>query len=114
MRQILVDTARARAAGKRSAGQEVALAEIPDWGPQPDRSLLALNDALQWLEETDPRKGQLIEMRYFGGMTAEESSIALSMPMYMVRRELRLAQALLRKKMACEAPESVSLACHEC
>ena len=113
MRQILVDTARARAAGKRSAGQEVALAEIPDWGPQPDRSLLALNDALQWLEETDPRKGQLIEMRYFGGMTAEESSIALSMPMYMVRRELRLAQALLRKKMACEAPESVSLACHQ-
>ena len=114
MRQILVDTARARTASKRAAGQEVALADIPDWGPQPDRSLLALNDALQWLEETDPRKGQLIEMRYFGGMTAEESSIALSMPMYMVRRELRLAQALLRKKMACQAPESVSHACHEC
>jgi RNA polymerase sigma factor (TIGR02999 family) len=114
MRQILVDSARARTASKRAAAQEVALAYIPDWGPQPDRSLLALNDALQWLEETDPRKGQLIEMRYFGGMTAEESSIALSMPTYMVRRELRLAQALLRKKMACQAPESVSHACHEC
>ena len=72
MRQILVDTARARTAGKRSAAKEVALADVPDWGPQPDRSLLALNDALQWLEETDPQKGQLIEMRYFGGMTAEE------------------------------------------
>jgi RNA polymerase sigma-70 factor, ECF subfamily len=80
MRQILVDSARARTASKRAAAQEVALADIPDWGPQPDRSLLALNDALQWLEETDPTKGQLIEMRYFGGMTAEESSIALSMP----------------------------------
>jgi RNA polymerase sigma-70 factor, ECF subfamily len=114
MRQILVDSARARTASKRAAAQEVALADIPDWGPQPDRSLLALNDALQWLEETDPTKGQLIEMRYFGGMTAEESSIALSMPTYMVRRELRLAQALLRKKMAYEAPESLPLACQEC
>jgi RNA polymerase sigma factor (TIGR02999 family) len=111
MRQILVDAARARTAGKRGAGQVVALAEIPDWGTQPDRSLLALNDALQWLEETDPRKGQLIEMRYFGGMTAEESSVALSMPAHTVRRELRLAQALLRKKMACEAPEALSAYC---
>ena len=109
MRQILVDTARARTAGKRSAAQEVALADVPDWGPQPDRSLLALNDALQWLEETDPQKGQLIEMRYFGGMTAEESSVALSIPMHMVRRELRLAQALLRRKMASEDPDALAV-----
>jgi RNA polymerase sigma factor (TIGR02999 family) len=109
MRQILVDTARARSAGKRSAAQEVALSDVPDCGLQPDRSLLALNDALQWLEETDPQKGQLIEMRYFGGMTAEESSIALSIPMHTVRRELRLAQALLRRKMASEDPEALAV-----
>ncbi len=100
MRQVLVDTARARGAEKRGDGQEVALAEIPDLGPQPNRSLLVLNDALQHLEETDPLKGQLIEMRYFGGMTAEESSMALSIPVHTVRQELRLAQAWLRKEMA--------------
>lgn len=103
MRQVLVDTARARTAEKRGAAQEVVLADVPDWGPQPDRSLLALDDALQWLERTDPRKGQLIEMRYFGGMTAEESALTLSIPVHVVRRELRLAQAWLRKEMAGES-----------
>jgi RNA polymerase sigma factor (TIGR02999 family) len=102
MRQVLVDTARARTAEKRGAGQEVAMAETPDWAPQPNRPLLAMDDALRRLEETDPQKGQLIEMRYFGGMTAEESSIALTIPVHVVRRELRLAQAWLRREMACE------------
>jgi RNA polymerase sigma-70 factor, ECF subfamily len=100
MRQVLVDTARARAAAKRAAAQEVPLADVPDLGPKPDRSLLAIDDALQRLEKTDPLKGQLIEMRYFAGMTAEESSLALSKPVHTVRRELRLAQAWLRKEMA--------------
>jgi len=102
MRQVLVDTARARAAEKRSAGQEIALAELPDWVPPPNRVLLEMDDALQRLEKTDPRKGQLIEMRYFGGMTAEESATALSIPVHVVRRELRMAQAWLRKEMAGE------------
>jgi len=100
MRQILVDVARANSAKKRAAAQEVALADVPDWGPQPERSVLALEDALQWLEKTDPRKGRLIEMRYFGGLTAEESSLALGIPVHTVQRELRLAQALLRSEMA--------------
>src|SRR5215467_9790553 len=56
MRQVLVDTARARAAEKRGSALEVALADLPDWGPQPDRSLLALEDALGRLEKTDPLK----------------------------------------------------------
>lgn len=101
MRQVLVDTARAKAAEKRGAGQEVALADVPDSGPQSNpRPLLAMDDALQQLEKTDPLKAQLIEMRYFVGMTAEETSMALSKPVHMVRRELRLAQAWLRKEMA--------------
>jgi len=100
MRQVLVDLARARATEKRSAAQEVAIADLPDLGPQPDRSLLALDDALQSLEKEDPLKGQLIEMRYFGGMTADESAMALSVPVHVVRRELRLARAWLRKEMA--------------
>jgi RNA polymerase sigma factor (TIGR02999 family) len=104
MRQVLVDTARARSSEKRASGQEVALAELPELGSQPNRTLLAMDDALQRLEETDPLKGQLIDMRYFGGMTAEESSTALSIPVHTVRRELRLAQAWLRKEMATETP----------
>ena len=99
MRQVLVDTARSRVAAKRGAAQRVSLTDLSDWGVQPDRSLLALDDALQQLEETDPVKGQLIEMRYFGGMTAEESAITLSKPVHLIRRELRLAQAWLHQEM---------------
>ncbi len=106
MRQVLVDAARARGAEKRSAGQEVNLAEIPDWIPKPNRALLAMDDALQRVEKEDPQKGQRLEMRYFGGMTADESAVALSIPVHVVRRELRLAQAWLRKEIAGERSSS--------
>lgn len=100
MRQILVDAARARAAEKRGGAAEVALADLPDLGYQPDSALLALNEALERLACTNSVKAQLIEMRYFGGMTAEESAEALSISVHVVRRELRLAQAWLRSAMA--------------
>jgi len=106
MRQVLVDAARARSAEKRGAALEVALADLPEWVPQPDRPVLALEDALARLEKLEPRKGKLIEMRYFGGMTAEESATALSIPVHVVRRELRLAQAWLRKEMAGETTDA--------
>ena len=57
-------------------------------------------------------KGQLIEMRFFGGMTAEESSMALSIPVHIVRRELRLAHAWLRREMAGEASLAVAVPAH--
>ncbi len=110
MRQILVDTARARSAAKRGAALEVTFAELPDREPQADRSLLALDDALRLLEKTDPRKGKVIEMRYFGGMTAEETAMALTLPVHVVRRELRLAQAWLRKELAGVDADAVSSA----
>jgi RNA polymerase sigma factor (TIGR02999 family) len=99
MRQVLVEAARSRAARKRDAARETALAELPDRAAQADRSLLGVDAALQQLEKADPRKGQLIQMRYFGGMTAEETSRALSMPVPVVRSELRLAEAWLRQEM---------------
>jgi RNA polymerase sigma-70 factor (ECF subfamily) len=99
MRQILVDMARARSAEKRK-GQQVHLTEMPDLGSQPDESLLRMEDALQKLAQTDLRKARLIEMRYFGGMTADESAAVLSTSVHMVRRDLRLAQAWLRREMA--------------
>ncbi len=100
MRQILVDMARSRSREKRSAMQEVRLAEIPDLGREPDESLLAMDEALERLGRTEPLKVQLIEMRYFGGMTADESATVLGISVHTVRRELRLAQAWLHKEMA--------------
>jgi RNA polymerase sigma factor (TIGR02999 family) len=100
MRQILVDLARARCRAKRSAMQEVELTEIPDLGRQPDESLLFMDEALERLGRSDPLKVQLIEMRYFGGMTAEKAATVLSISVHVVRRELRLAQAWLHKEMA--------------
>jgi len=100
MRQILVDMARSRSREKRSALREVRLAEIPDLNQEPDESLLAMDDALERLGRSDPLKVQLIEMRYFGGMTAEESAAALGKSVHVVRRELRLAQAWLHKEVA--------------
>ena len=99
MRQVLVDLARARAADKRS-GVEIQLADLPDIGRDPDESIRMMDDALERLARTDPVKVRLIEMRYFGGMTAEESATVLSMSVHVVRRELRLGQAWLRREMA--------------
>jgi RNA polymerase sigma-70 factor, ECF subfamily len=101
MRQVLVEAARSRATKKRDA-REMALAELSDHGNQPHESLLAIDAALEQLERVDPLKGQLIQMRYFGGMTIQETSMTVSMPVETVRRELRLAQAWLRKEMVGE------------
>jgi|SRR5579883_1368625 len=100
MRQVLVDSARARAAEKRGAGLEVRLTAVRDLGVPPNRTLLAVDEALAALEKIDPRKAKLIEMRFFGGLTAQESAAALSESVHVVRRELRLAQAWLRKEIA--------------
>jgi RNA polymerase sigma factor (TIGR02999 family) len=100
MRQILVDAARARTAAKRHGGAEVALTDIPDLGRQSDVTLLALDEALERLARTDPLKVQIVEMHYFVGMTAEESAEALLVPVHVVRRDLRLAHAWLRREMA--------------
>src|SRR5262249_33159081 len=71
-------------------------------------SLLALDDALGALERADPEKARLVEMRYFGGMTAEETAAALSMPVHVVRRDLRLAEAWLRREVAGAADSSLA------
>src|ERR1700686_2364507 len=62
MRQVLVDLARARSRDKRSAMEEVRLAEIPDLGHQPDESILAMDEALDRLGRTGPLKGHVVEM----------------------------------------------------
>jgi RNA polymerase sigma-70 factor, ECF subfamily len=107
MRQILIDHARKRNAGKRGGGgagfqlhldHEVAI-ERPSM-------LIAIDDALQALTQRDACKARLIEMRYFGGLTAEESAEAMGMTVPEVRRELRVGQAWLRRELDREPVEA--------
>ena len=104
MRQVLVDAARARSAEKRGAAREMAVAELPERGTPPNQRLLEIEEALARLEKAHALQGQLIEMRFFGGMTADECSRALSIPVHVVRRELSRAQAWLRREMTGEDP----------
>jgi RNA polymerase sigma factor (TIGR02999 family) len=100
MRQILIDHARAREAGKRGGGQiRYLLDSSIDAAVKRPPAIIAVDDALQALEKRDPRKAKLIEMRFFGGLTAEESADALDLPVVDVRAELRLAQAWLQREM---------------
>lgn len=98
MRQVLVDLARAQASGKRN-GMEVSLTGAAEAAARPEAEVLALDEALHRLAEDDPLKAQLIEMKYFGGMTAEETAEVLGVSVHVVRRHLRLAQAWLRKEL---------------
>jgi RNA polymerase sigma factor (TIGR02999 family) len=99
MRQILVDHARKHRAGKRDGGVRLTLDEALDVPAERDRLMLDLDDALGDLARRDERRAQLIEMRFFGGLTAEETSAALGLPVPDVRRELRLAQAWIEREM---------------
>jgi len=99
MRQVLVDHARRRNVGKRLATLEVPLAEAAEPIVEKPVLMIQLDDALNALEERDERKARLIEMRFFSGLTAEESADILGMDVRDVRRELRLAQAWLRRQL---------------
>ena len=100
MRQILIDHARTRNAGKRGGGQAVfSIDECMDAPLERPSAFIEVDDALQALELHDARKAQLIEMRFFGGMTAEESAEALNLPVQKIRGELRIAQAWLRREL---------------
>ncbi len=100
MRKILIDHARIRKAAKRGSGRErLPLDEARDASIERPEILLELDDALTALDALDPRKARLVEMHYFGGMTAEESAAALDLKVPAVRRELRVAQAWLQREL---------------
>lgn len=108
MRQVLIDYARARATRKRSGDFELGVPPI-EWSTTIDVEgrigseqieLLDLDRALDELAAEDQALAVLIEMRYFGGMTAEETAEVLSKSVHVVRHDLRLAQAWLRRKLS--------------
>jgi RNA polymerase sigma-70 factor, ECF subfamily len=100
MRQILIDHARAHNADKRGGGEIAdSFDEKKHSAGDPAPSVIAVDDALRDLENRDPRKAKLIEMRFFGGLTAEESAVVLGLPVEKVRAELRVAQAWLQHEL---------------
>jgi RNA polymerase sigma factor (TIGR02999 family) len=100
MRQILVDNARQRHAKKRASEQTIALSETLEIAGQRPQGVMVLDEALNRLFAIDERKSNLVEMRFFGGMTADEIAECASIPAHTVRRELRIAQAWLRKELS--------------
>jgi RNA polymerase sigma-70 factor, ECF subfamily len=100
MRQILTDHARGKYADKRGGRQErFTIDEARDAPLERPAVMIRVDDALGALENLDPRKARLIEMRFFGGLTAEESAEVLDLPVQVVRRELRVAQAWLQREL---------------
>ena len=99
MRQILIDHARIHNAEKRGKGLSSTLEEGMDHPVERPHSMVAVDDALQSLEQSDPGKARLIEMRFFGGLTAEESAEALNLPVQKIRAELRVAQAWMKREL---------------
>ncbi|MBI4902223.1 MAG: RNA polymerase subunit sigma-70 [Acidobacteria bacterium] len=100
MRQVLVDAARAQLAQKRGGEAAIPLGDLSEFGAEPNERLLAVDAAIERLTVISETKASLIEMRYFGGMTAEDCAEAMSMSVHMVRKELRFAQAWLRSELA--------------
>lgn len=100
MRQILVDHARQKQAGKRGGSRvQVALDHAVSFQPERSGDLLALDASLNALDKFDPRKCKAVELRYFGGLSLEEIAKTLDVSAVTVRRDLRLAQAWLQNDM---------------
>jgi RNA polymerase sigma factor (TIGR02999 family) len=101
MRRILVDAARARATGKRGGGAvHLDLNESIDAIPDRGRQLVALDEALDSLAQLDPRKARVVEMRFFGGLTAEETAEVLKISAPTVLRDWKLARAWLMRELS--------------
>ena len=100
MRQILVDHARRKHAGKRG-GQKVSLEEVVSLSQDRGHLLVALDTGLNALEKIDPRKCRAVELRYFGGLSMEEIAQALDVSAVTIRRDLRMAEAWLHNEMQC-------------
>ncbi len=105
MRRIMVDHARARRAFKR--GGEAARVTLDEAALVTDKhseELLALNEALERLAAQDPRKSQIVELRYFGGLTVEETARFLKMSRRSVEREWTMAKAWLYRALSGDEP----------
>jgi RNA polymerase sigma factor (TIGR02999 family) len=100
MRRVLVDHARSRRAAKRGGGSfPVTLDEMAALAPGSGVDILSINDALDRLAGLDKRKAEIMDLRYFGGLSCEEVASVLDVSPATVKRDLRVAEAFLRKEL---------------
>ena len=105
MRRILVDWARSRQADKRGGdAPRLELDEALVVGEEPGRDLVALDDALKALTAQDARKGQVVELRFFGGLSVEETAAVLKISPETVKRDWKFAKSWLRHELKREKP----------
>jgi len=99
MRQILVDVARARMAAKRGGGRQAPLEEAMSVSQDQDAELIALDEALDALSALNARQGRVVILRYFGGLTVEETAKALNVSPETVKRDWKLAKVWLFREL---------------
>lgn len=101
MRRILVDHARQKYAAKRGGAdwQRLSLTDADSIAGKPEADLLAVHDALNELAVMDPQQSRIVEMRFFGGLSIEETAAVLGVGHATVERDWKLARAWLRRKL---------------
>ena len=100
MRRILLDNARRHMTEKRGEGHKVPLDDVGELSIESHESLLLLDMALQELETFDRQQGKIVELRYFGGLTIEETAEVLKISPATVKREWTIARAWLFEKVS--------------
>ena len=109
MRRILTDFARARHFQKRGgSAQQVSFDEQMIVSSEPPADLVALDDALNGLAGFDQRKSQVVELRFFGGLSVQETAEVLKVSEETVKRDWRLAKLWLLREMSGEAPSDAT------
>ena len=100
MRRILVDHARSRLAAKRGGDRaKLPLDDLVDWSDEQPENVIAIDEALEALEVHDAQKGQIVKLRFFAGLTAEEVAEVLEVSVRTVKRQWRYTKAWLYREI---------------
>src|SRR5688572_10237607 len=101
MRRILVDHARQHQAVKRGGSnqQRLSITSAEQFAKQPEVDLLALNEALDELARIDPQQGRIVELKFFGGLSIDETAEVLGVSHATVERDWKMARAWLRRQL---------------
>ncbi len=100
MRRILIDHARRHLGAERGGGKTISLDDVAVVSDERAAELVALDDALSSLTKVDERKGRVVELRYFGGLSVEESAEVLGVSVDTITRDWRRAKAFLRRELS--------------
>lgn len=107
MRRILVEHARRRNLRRGGGMRRLSLEQVPEPGSTQRTDVIALDEALNELSRMDPRKAQVVELRYFGGLSVEETAEALSISAPTVMRDWSSAKAWLYRELSAQASDAV-------